>query len=233
MIFDVYCDESRPDLLSSSKPGAQYMLIGSLWLPNACREEYKKEIHALGNKHKIGSEFKWQKVSPSKIDFYKELIDWFFEKQDQLRFRCIVVDHAKVDLQSYHLNDQELGFYKFYYQLLHHWIEDFNEYNIFIDFKMNRRRDRLFDLRSCLASANLSSKVNRVQAIESHKTVLLQLADVLTGISAYRMNNRINQEAAKHELLLKCEEWLGKKIERTTKSVHKFNVFEIDLSGGW
>ncbi|RKY06519.1 MAG: DUF3800 domain-containing protein [Planctomycetota bacterium] len=233
MIFDVYCDESRPDLLSSKKPGAQYMLIGSLWLPNACRDEYKKEIHALGNKHKIGGEFKWQKISPSRLNFYKELIDWFFDKKDQLRFRCIAVDHSKVDLQTYHLSDQELGFYKFYYQLLHHWIQDFNEYNIFIDFKLNRRRDRLSDLRSCLASANLSSKVNRVQAIGSNESVLLQLADVLTGISAYRLNNGINIKSAKHELLLKCEELLGKPISNTAKSVHKFNVFEIDLSGGW
>lgn len=233
MIFDVYCDESRPDLLSSSKPGAKYMLIGSLWLPNSCREEYKREIHALGNKHKIGNEFKWQKVVPSKLDFYMDLIDWFFDKKDQLRFRCIAVDHSSVDLQSYHLSDQELGFYKFYYQLLHHWIEDFNEYNVFVDFKMNRRRDRLLDLRNCLANANLSSKVNSVQAVESKKTILLQLVDVLTGISAYRLNGEINFKSAKYSLLLKCEELLGKQISNTAKSVHKFNVFEINLSGGW
>lgn len=233
MIFDVYCDESRPDLLSSSKPCAQYMLIGSLWLPTTYRNDYKKEIIALGNKYKIGNEFKWQKISPSKLDYYKELIGWFFSKGEQLRFRCIAVDHAKVDLQSYHLNDQELGFYKFYYQLLHHWILDFNEYNIFVDFKMNRRRDRLFELKNCLSNSNLSSKVNRVQAIESNKSNLLQLVDVLTGISAYRLNNTINEESAKYKLLLRCEELLGKHISSTAKNFHKFNVFEINLSGGW
>ncbi len=30
MKFEVYCDESRPDLLRSQQPRAQYMVIGSL-----------------------------------------------------------------------------------------------------------------------------------------------------------------------------------------------------------
>lgn len=233
MIFDAYCDESRPDLLSSNKPQAKYMVIGSIWLPTEKRYCFKKEIHTLRNKYKIGGEFKWQKVSPSKVDFYKKLINWFFAMKDDLRFRCIAVDHTKVNLESYHLNDQELGFYKFYYQLLHHWIQDFNQYNFFVDYKTNRRYDRLIDLHRCLANSNLSSKVNRVQAIGSDESVLLQLADVLTGIAAYRLNNKINEKSAKYQLLLDCEELLGKQISNTNRNTSKFNVFKINLSGGW
>ena len=134
MKFEVYCDENRPDILSSRKSQAQYMVIGSLWLKADERESFKSEIHALRDKYKIGGEFKWQKISPSRIDFYKELMDWFCNKRDNLRFRCIAVEHDKVDLIHYHENDQELGFYKFYYQMLHHWIMDFNEYAVFCDF---------------------------------------------------------------------------------------------------
>ena len=36
-----------------------------------------------------------------------------------------VINKNDVDLYKYHQNDQELGFYKFYYQVLHHWIFDF------------------------------------------------------------------------------------------------------------
>ena len=39
MKFEVYCDESRPDLLSSQKPAAQYMVIGGLWLPADQRDK--------------------------------------------------------------------------------------------------------------------------------------------------------------------------------------------------
>ncbi len=93
MKFEVYCDESRPDLLCSQHPTAQYMVIGGLWLPSEHRDQMKADIHALRNKYQMGGEFKWQKVSPSRIDFYRELIDWFVAMRDDLRFRCIAVDH--------------------------------------------------------------------------------------------------------------------------------------------
>jgi hypothetical protein len=30
--FEIYCDECRPDLLSTQKPPARFMVIDSLWL---------------------------------------------------------------------------------------------------------------------------------------------------------------------------------------------------------
>ncbi|GAH00269.1 unnamed protein product, partial [marine sediment metagenome] len=217
----------------SKNPKAEYMLIGSLWLPTSCREKFKKDIHDLRNKHKIGGEFKWQKVSPARINFYKELIGWFNAMGNQLRYRCIVVEHNQVDLKLYHNNDQELGFYKFYYQLLHHWIYDFNEYCIFVDYKANRNRRALLDLRRCLSCSNLSSMVKQVQAVHSNESVLIQLTDVLTGTAAYRLNKSVTPNSAKFELLCKLEELLGYQIKPTYKNEQKFNVFKINLTGGW
>jgi len=233
MIFDVYCDESRPDLLSSKNPQAKYMLIGSLWLAHEKRDDFKKEIHAIRNKHSIGGEFKWQKVSPSKLSFYKELIAWFYNVGPILRYRCIVVEHEQVNLKIYHNSDQELGFYKFYYQLLKHWIYDCNEYNVFVDCKTTRNRDSLIDLHRCLSLSNLSSKVNRVQAIPSREPVLMQLTDVLTGIASYRLNEKTRPNSAKFELLCEMEKLLGHQIKPTSKNEQKYNIFKINLSGGW
>ena len=92
MKFDVYCDENRPDLLSSKKPPAKYMVIGSLWMKAGDRQIFKDQIHALRDKHKIGGEFKWQKVSPSRLLFYQELVGWFIDQGEELRFRCIAVE---------------------------------------------------------------------------------------------------------------------------------------------
>jgi len=184
MEFDVYCDESRPDLFASNAPRSNYMVIGSLWLPKDLRNVYKTEIHELREKHKIGPEFKWQKVSKSRIQFYTELVEWFFSKGEDLRYRCIAIDSHKVNLLHYHENDQELGFYKFYYQLLHHWILDFNEYNIFCDSKKNAKNDRLKVLMRCLNYGNLAAVIKNVQAIRSDESVLIQVADLLTGLAA-------------------------------------------------
>ena len=233
MRFEVYCDESRPDLLGSQHPTAHFMVIGSLWLHAEDRELVKSKIHDLRDRHQIGGEFKWQKVSPSRAGFYKDLLEWFYQMGDRLRFRCIVVNQSQVDLSLHHGGDQELGFYKFYYQLLHHWILDFNEYSIFVDFKQNRRRDRLHVLRRCLGWSNLSSEVTRVQAVKSEESVLIQMADVLTGLAAYRLNNRIDDKSAKFQVLDHYERLRGNKIEATHKNEQKFNVFRIDLAGGW
>ena len=118
MKFDVYCDECRPDLLSSRHPPARYMVIGGVWLRTNDRQAFKDAIHTLRDRHRIGGEFKWQKISLSRLPFYQELVDWFIGQEEHLRFRCIAVEHDKVDLLRYHNNNQELGFYKFYYQML-------------------------------------------------------------------------------------------------------------------
>jgi hypothetical protein len=233
MDFEVYCDESRPDVFSSHQNDARHLVLGSLWLPSEARMQMKQAIHDLRDKHKIGGEFKWRKVTPSRRDFYMELISWFMSMEDQLRFRCIAVDRSRLNLKLYHNDDQELGFYKFYYQMLHHWILDFNRYAIFCDLKQNHESDRLHVLQQCLGSSNLSSSIETVQAIRSRESVLLQLTDVLTGIASARLNNILTPNTVKNELVSELEKHLGQPIRHTLRSEHKFNVFVINLMGGW
>jgi hypothetical protein len=233
MRFEIYCDESRPDLLVSTHPNGKYMVIGSLWLAAESRQTFKNEINLLRNRHKIGPEFKWQKISPSRSLFYKELMEWFYSKKEFLRFRCIAVEQQKLNLVKYHDSDQELGFYKFYYQLLHHWILDFNDYVIFCDFKSNRSRDRLQVLQRCLELSNLSSNINNVQAIRSDQSVLIQLTDVLTGAASARLNGKLSDGSAKDSVVKHLENLLRRNISHTLRSERKFNVFVIDFQGGW
>lgn len=234
MRFEVYCDESRPDLFASTKPQAQFMVIGGLWLKTDDRSRFKEEIHELRDEYRVGGEFKWQKVSPARLDFYKRLVDWFCSQGEELRFRCIAVDHKQVNLIRYHESDQELGFYKFYYQMLHHWVMDFNAYSVFCDCKEDRDRQRLHVLRRCLDASNLSSQVVRVQAIRSAESVLIQLADVLIGAAAARLNQTLTPASAKNSLVGHLESCLGRpRITHTFKNEQKFNVFVIDLQGGW
>lgn len=233
MNFEAYCDESRPDVFRSEQPEARHLVIGSLWLPAAARTELKQALHDLRDRHKVGGEIKWRKVTPSRRDFYMDLMAWFLAMGDRLRFRCIAVDHSQVNLKLYHGDDQELGFYKFYYQMLHHWILDFNRYSIFCDFKRNREPKRLHVLQHCLNRANLSSQIDRVQAIRSRESVLLQLTDVLTGMASARLNDALTPNTTKFELVCELEAKLGRQIRHTLRSEQKFNVFVIDLAGGW
>ena len=231
MELDIYCDESNQELLSSNRDSInKYFLIGGVWLPSSKRGLYKQIIGNIKKEEQTFGEAKWNKVSPSRLSFYLKLIDFFFNQGEELRFRCIVIDSKKVDLARYHDADQELGFYKFCYQLLKNWIEDFNSYSIFTDCKTNRMRNRLPVLERHLRQANLLAKIHKLQNVESKESVLLQLADVILGAVAAKFNSSTSSEA-KLAVLNSIEEHLGHKIIPTSRSVKKFNIFKIQLSG--
>ena len=232
MDFEVYCDENHPELFTSDAPKVRYMLIGSLWIPADLRKEMKDKVWALREQHQTWGEIKWSKVSKGKFDFYADLVDLFQGYGEQMRFRCIAIDHTLFN-KKWHDGDNELGFYKFYYQLLHHWILDFNNYAIFCDIKTNRDLDRLGELRRVLNNANLSSHVSQLQALPSREVVLIQLCDLLLGMASARLNETLKDGGAKEQLIQRLEGHLGRPLAPTYRDEHKFNIFRIDLSGGW
>lgn len=233
MEIEVYCDESRPDLFSSKKSTYRYLLIGSLWIPASQRDFFKYEINSLKNEFGFRGEIKWRKVSDTNIDYYKALIDFFVEQKLNMRFRCIAIDKTLFN-SSWHYNDNELGFYKFYYQLLHQWILDFNTYSIFCDIKTNRDSHRLKVLKRCLSYSNLSSKIMCVQALPSKQVTLIQITDLLLGIAGFRMNKSFGGSFAKKQLVEHLEKRINKKkLAPTDKNEDKFNIFRINLQGGW
>lgn len=233
MKFEVYCDETLPDLFTSSKPQGRYLLIGSLWLPADLRASVKSRIDELRQRHRVYGEMKWRKISPSKAAFYTDLIDLYMSFGLDLRFRCIAVDHQAMNF-GMHNGDAELGFYKFYYQVLHHWILDQNEYTVFCDLKQNRDRTRLPTLRRILSTANRTSIIRDLQSLPSSEVVLLQLCDVLLGAASARMNGRNDLGTAKEGVIAHLERRLNlSRLGPTQKSEEKFNIFKIRLEGGW
>mgnify|MGYP005847043873 CR=1 FL=1 len=233
MEFEVYCDESMPDLFTTTKSAAQYLMIGSLWSPANLREEIKGKITELREKHGVWGEIKWRKVSPSRLSFYLDLIDLFHGYGQELRFRCIAVDRMQID-KNWFDHDNELGFYKFYYQVLHHWILDFNSYRIFCDTKSNRDPDRLMVLKQCLTKSNLSSQIESIQSLPSKQVVMMQLCDLLLGSINSRINRTLSPGSAKEELAKRLENHLGvDRLQPTVKGAEKFNIFKIRLQGGW
>jgi len=231
MKFEIYCDECRPELFTSKEKIVPYLSIGGIWIPAEYRQKLKTEIMELRGKYKIWGEFKWNKVSRNALNFYKSLIDLFFNKE-YIRFKTILVDSNKVDFIRFHNNDAELGFYKFYYQLIHHWIYDFNQYRIFVDQKTNRLPDRLKVLSEVLKCSNLSSEIISIQALPSREVNLIQLSDLLTGLVNSYFNKSVKSEVKK-ELFKQIENKIGHKIQPTGKNEEKFNIFKIQLQGGW
>lgn len=230
MNFEIYCDESGLEALSD-KEAHLYSGIGGIWFPANYRDAFKQEMNTIKMKYGIKGELKWQKLSPSYYKLYKDVIDYFF--RSNIRFRVIIIESDKVNHIQFNNNDAELGFYKFYYQLLHHWIFDFNEYDVFLDLKTNRIKGRLNELKTVLEKSNLSSKINQVQGLPSDESLGIQLADFLTGLCVSKFNKEITSKAKLSIIDYIEETYIGNSIKPTPKWEEKFNVFKIDLKGGW
>jgi len=231
MDFEVYCDESRAEyFVSQPSDRPCYVLIGGLWIEASMRKHYKDKIKHLREEHDVHGEFKWRRVSPSRQQFYQALVRLFFE--EAMRFRCIVLPANQLDAVVFHQSDNELMFYKFYYQLLHHWIYDFNSYRIFLDLKTTRMRDRLRTLQRVLQNANLTSEIIAIQALPSHELDILQLADVLIGAVGYQFHG-LNTSRAKLAIIKEIERELGHPIQPTSRNESKFNIFRFSPGGGW
>jgi len=233
MLYDVYCDESRQDLIvkkSSIATHNRFVCIGGIMIPTERREELKDSIKRLKEMHNLFGELKWGNVSPNKINFYLDLIDLFFSTNSSIDFRTVVIDANVVNNKVFNDSDHELGYYKFYYQLLYHWIELQHQYNVFTDYKTNKDQTRLKKLKDILNAASLSNSVEIVQSINSIESLLLQLQNILLGAVGYKFNYGIDGKSeAKKAVIDRIEKHLGHPIRPTSKGYRKFNVFMIEL----
>ncbi len=224
MKYEVYCDESCWEALFD-KSSHEFFVIGGIWIPADKRKEVKEGIKALKQKYHLFGEMKWNKVTPVTLDMYKELIQ-LFSKDDCVRYRAICIEAAHVDNMTYNEGSGELGFYKFYFQLLSHWLHQGDEYQVFLDYKTNEYTNRLSELKRILNIASLA-QVSQVQALPSQQSLIIQLADVLTGVVAASFNKSL--QGAKLELCQEVQKHLGHVIRATRMDEKKFNIFEINL----
>ena len=233
MVIDIYCDESRQDLLASKasiSEGNKFCCIGGIMVSMDARAEIKANIKALKEKYGVYGEVKWSTVSPNKLPFYLDLVDLFFDSSE-LFFRTVVIDASKVRNNIFNENDQELGYYKFYYQLLRHWASLGNQYRVFTDQKTNRDKKRLQELIRILNTQfSVSDAFGSIQAIDSKESLILQMQNILMGAVGYKYNfHGEGSSYAKEQIVAKIEARLGRKVGKTYPSEQKFNVFEIAL----
>lgn len=220
----VYCDESLSDAFVNQRQGTASLAIGSLWVSKPLVPKYRDEIHRLRQLHGVFGEMKWRKVTPAAQAFYLDLVRLFFAAGPELRFRAIVVPTAGMDL-AYHKNDPELGFYKFYYQMLVHRLSADGVYRVFCDERPDRERGRIRDLERCLR-AKTNAHLD-VQALPSSQVVLMQMCDVLLGAVSAKFNRKDIASPAKRALVDEIQNRIGHEIRPTYPSESKFNIFQI------
>jgi hypothetical protein len=216
--YHVYCDESSM--------GCRFMVYGGIITLAASVPTLDQRITDWRRHHNMNAELKWSKVSKAKLDKYISLVDFFFQYagMDGLHFKSVVFDTSQIDYKKHHNSDEELGFYKFYYQFLLHKFAPYAESDahrllVCLDQKATAP-ERLSTLKNVL-NAGIRKKHGRttdvVKAVEarvSHECNLIQIADVLMGAIAYHSNGCHREKiASPHRCAL--AEYIAKKAKLT------------------
>lgn len=128
-LYNIYCDES----CHLEHDGESAMTIGGIWCPLSKKDEIFHRIREIKEEHGLSKNFeiKWNKVSPRQLDFYMDVVNYFFDNID-LHFRVLVIPNKqelKHDLFSQTHDD---FYYKMYFNMLKTLFEPGCGYNIYI-----------------------------------------------------------------------------------------------------
>lgn len=223
--YNVYCDESCHLLNDDSK----VMVIGALWCAKDKTSEVSQRIREIKVKYGLSKNFevKWNKVSLSKIDFYMNLIDYFFD-DDDLHFRCIVIpDKQNLDHKRFNQTHDEF-YYKMYFDLLKVIFSPGQSYNVYIDIKDTRSQDKVDKLCDVLRNNHYDYQkklIKKVQQIRSEEVEQLPLADLLIGAVGY-LHRGLKTNQGKLKLIKRIQERSGYNLIQTTLyREEKTNIF--------
>jgi len=216
------------------------MVLGAIHCPASKKDEIFLRIDELKRKYNLIPkhnkhpkenrtyyEIKWNKVSKSQIDFYRDVIDYFFD-DDDLSFRVLVVpDKTLLDYEKYgHTHDT--FYYKMYFSMLKAILQPEFGHNIYIDIKDTRSREKVHKLENVLRNDRYDYNkeiIKKVQQVRSHEVELVQLADLLIGAVSY-VNRGLNTSEAKNELIERIRQRTRYSLLKSTLiKEKKFNIF--------
>lgn len=235
-IINIYCDESCH--LENDKK--KVMALGAVYCQESKKKEIFERLFELKKKHNLISkvnkkpktnrsyyELKWSKVSLAKINYFKDVVDYFFADND-LNFRVLVVlDKSKLDYVKFN-HTHDTFYYKMYFNMLKFILKPDKVHHIYIDIKDTRSMEKVQKLEQVLRNYKYDYAkeiIKKVQQVRSHEVELIQLADLLTGAVSYE-NRGLSDSRAKNILI---EHIRHRSKYPLTKSnlirEQKFNIF--------
>ncbi len=225
---NLYIDES----CHLEHDGLPVMCIGYTKVEAVNYAKIKNDIKSIKLKHKSPTEIKWNKLSLSRIELYKELIDYFFNQP--IKFRCILVKYKdKLNHKDFNQGDHNNFYYKLVYFLLNSATNppNGNEYRVYLDIKDTRGKERLSKIRTVFENKyHGNSPFVHFQHIHSDESELLQLTDLFIGAITYKSRKEDRKESAsqvKIQFIKYLEAKSGYMLNQGTEPWEdKFNIFD-------
>jgi len=210
------------------------MVLGAVWCQADKSHSINTRIREIQTRHGLSRSFeiKWTKVSPAKIEFYIDLIDYFFDN-DFLHFRALIVpDKSKLQHELYN-QDHDTWYYKMYFDMLKVILSPEDCNRIYIDIKDSKSALKVKKLQDVLRNSIYDfhrNIIERVQTIRSHEVEILQLADLLIGAVSY-VNRELSSSAAKQGIIDRIRKRSDYDLTKTTLLMErKFNLFKWHAS---
>lgn len=224
--FRIYADES------SHLGNSPFMVIGAVWCDKKEVRNFTDKIKMIKVKYGIPEkvEIKWSKISSAKEDYYKDLVKSFFGEEG-VNFRAVVIPTEDLDHDLYN-QTEDIFYYKTQYMMLKNVVRklsfDGNKtFRIFLDHKDSWSDTRSKKLAEYLKNTRvLAGNEFSCQPVRSEQSVMIQMADLLTGAVASANNTPDKKVLAKRNIIKLIEEKSGQKLtDKTPYGVDKFNIF--------
>ena len=223
-IYNIYCDES----CHLENDNSKVMVIGGIWCPFENTKEISDKIRSIKTEYGLGREFevKWSKVSPSRVEFYQSLINYFFNCE-YLHFRVVIIpDKSKLKHDFFYQTHDDF-YYKVFFFMLKTIFEPSAKYRIYVDRKDTISEKKIRKLHDVLCNNmyDFSKEIiENIQQIRSHESELIQLADLLLGVVCYA-NRGLKSSEAKVSVVNLVKLHSGYDLTRTTLyRENKFNA---------
>lgn len=224
-LFNIYCDES----CHLEHDGEKAMVLGGVWCPADKKDEIFRRLREIKEEHGLNKHFeiKWNKVSKGKLEFYMDVINYFFDNSD-LHFRVLVVPNKSELKHEEFGHSHDTFYYKMYFNLLKTLFEPDCGYNIYIDIKDTRGQKKVDKLHEVLCNNHYDFNrelIKKVQQVRSEEVELVALADLLIGAMSYLHRGKTTSES-KLKLIERIKERSKYNLMASTLyRENKFNIF--------
>lgn len=249
----IYADES----CTKSNQGL-YMVIGGIICDKETVKLVRKKINQLKKDKNLppNFEFHFSQMQVNHVEIYKQLIDIFFEfycdKCDVKRgvceqriyrkvsFEALLIEHSKIDHNLYSAGNSELGFFRFYYQLLFysvkkHYVEG-KQFHITIDRINTTDKKIVHNLQSRLFKDLIHITPNPIQNLQKQNSkaeLMLQMADVILGLVSFSWNKPPGKSSsrldAKRSVVQYAVDKYKMDFSKTTYKTCSFNIWNLQL----
>ncbi|WP_298550188.1 DUF3800 domain-containing protein [uncultured Algibacter sp.] len=231
--YNIYIDES----CHLENDDSEVMCIGYTKVSQDNYEDLKRVLKSIKFTHRNPMEFKWNKLSMSRWDLYKELVDFFF--RSDIEFRSVLIKKKKnLGSARYNREDQNSYYYKTLKILLNDKSShDSDIYRVYLDVKDTRGKTRLDLLEKELNIIyNNNPPFKHFQHIHSNESEFLQLTDFFIGAICYKARKehlKDNASPVKKKIIDYIEDVSGYLLDDGTEPwdtkffIHDFQIKPI------